>query len=287
MATEGVPLTIVGAGAVGRTLGRLFAETGHLVPFAIVNRSRASAASAARFISGAVEAYDDLGELARTQRQAVVMIATPDREIVATAQKLAQLRLVDDTSIVFHCSGALDSSALAACAAEGAATASVHPLATFADPATLIERFAGVFCMTEGMPSALAVLQPAFVALGARVIALSASAKVLYHAGAVFASNYLQAVLEAAFRCEALAGIEAHVARDMLAPLIRVSVANALSMGARNALTGPLARRDDELVKLQFERLAQNDGALAACYADLAAWTCHILGRNDPLARSP
>ena len=45
--------------------------------------------------------------------------------------------------------------------------ASVHPLKSFADPATAVANFAGTWCVMEGMPAALAVLQPAFEQIGA------------------------------------------------------------------------------------------------------------------------
>lgn len=283
MPAEPRPLAIIGAGAVGQTLGRLLAAGRDLKPVALVNRSLESGRLAARFIGGEPEPLASLADLGRLAPLSAVMIATGDRFIGSIADGLAKDGLIDSESLVFHCSGALGSEVLSACARRGAAVASVHPLATFANRAALAERFMGTFCVTEGDPRALAILTPAFSALGARVVPVTQEAKVLYHAGAVFASNYLLAILEAALCAEHLAGIESATAREMLAPLIRMSVENGLALGASAALTGPLARGDDDIVRRQYGALADHDKALARCYADMTAWAAHALSRNNPL----
>jgi predicted short-subunit dehydrogenase-like oxidoreductase (DUF2520 family) len=279
-------LLIVGAGKVGQTLGRMFASGTCLNPVAIVNRSVDSARDAAPFIGGEARPYGALSAVGEVKPFPVVMIATGDRFIAPAAQSLAALGMVDSSSVVFHCSGALGSEELAPCARLGAAVASIHPLTTFARPEPLAECMAGVFCVAEGDALALLSLEAAFLEIGARIVSIEAHAKALYHAGAVFASNYLLAILEAALRAEHLAGIDPLIAREMLAPLVRRSIENGLARGAAESLTGPLARGDDDVVSVQHSALLSRDPALARCYADMTAWTSAVLGRDDPLARS-
>ena len=240
-------LIIVGAGAVGRTLGRVLQQSGAFRVAAVISRSQDSADRASAFISEgttllAPAAGSDL-DLAR-RPGAAVMIATPDRVIESVARALADGQLVDADSLVFHCSGALSSSVLAACHSRQALLASIHPLASFADPADLAQRFSGITCAAEGDAAALDLLEPAFLLAGARVMRIPTSAKALYHAGAVLASGQVAAVIGAALAAEHAAGIEPAAAVDMLAPLIRITVENVLQQGPRKAaMTGTAAAR--------------------------------------------
>src|SRR5512137_2620103 len=121
-------LTIVGAGRVGRALGRKLRELGWKIG-AVVTRSEASARKAVRFI-GAGEPH---GTLARESlRCRVILITTPDAAVREVAKQLARIGAEElGGKIVLHTSGALDSSVLDAVREFGAATGSMHPLQSF------------------------------------------------------------------------------------------------------------------------------------------------------------
>lgn len=70
-----------------------------------------------------------------------------------------------------------------------------------------------------------------------------------YHAAASFASNFVLTVLDAAEQLATEAGIANP--RDILAPLVRQTVDNWQTQGAKQALTGPIARGDDATVAKQ------------------------------------
>jgi predicted short-subunit dehydrogenase-like oxidoreductase (DUF2520 family) len=278
-------LAIVGTGPVARTLGRLLVRSS-LAPALVIGRSRSSALAAAAFIGEhAPLPLSASANLADVWGARAVMLAVPDRAIAAVASDLARLKVIEPGTLVFHCAGALDAAVLAPCAELGALTASVHPLTSFADPATLIERFKGVFCISEGNAAALDQLEPVFAALGGRVTRLAGSAKAAYHAGAVLASGYLVTTVAAALAAEGLAGIDAESARAMLEPLLRTSIDNALKLGPVAAMTGPLVRGDDAVVQHHHATLAGSDAALGECYAALTRYAAHVLGRCDPLVR--
>jgi predicted short-subunit dehydrogenase-like oxidoreductase (DUF2520 family) len=282
-------LAIVGTGPVARTLGRVLlssSEAARLLPHLVVGRSRESAADAATFMmDGKAAVVTASANLADVRGAAALMLAVPDRSIAALARQLSELGVIQPGMLVFHCAGALDATLLAPCAALGALTASVHPLTSFADPAALAEHFAGVFCITEGNALALQQLEPVFAAAGACITRLSGSAKAAYHAGAVFASGYLVTTLAAALAAEQLAGIDTATAALMLEPLIRVSIGNALRLGPKAAMTGPLARGDDAVVLQHHATLEKLDPVLGECYAALTRYAAHVLQRNDPLER--
>ena len=268
-------LNLIGAGHVGRVLGRLLATQGGFQVRQVLTRSAASAQAGVEFIgSGApVERYDQL------QPADIHVLAVGDDQIAGACAALARATPLQG-SIVFHCSGALASGQLQAARDAGALVASVHPIRSFADPAAVAAQFSGTFCGIEGDAAALAVLTPALQAIGAQPVAIDASAKTVYHAAAVFASNYLVTVLDAALRAYMAAGIPEAVARQMAQPLATESMANVFRLGAAAALSGPIARGDLVTVDRQQRAVDQWDRATGELYRALVAPTADLARRK-------
>ena len=57
----------------------------------------------------------------------------------------------------------------------------------------------------------------------------------------------------------------------MMEPLVRETLENVLALGTARALTGPIARGDDAVVKRHLEALSAWDARIAAIYRELAA----------------
>jgi predicted short-subunit dehydrogenase-like oxidoreductase (DUF2520 family) len=270
------PLNIIGAGHLGRTLGRLFAASGAFAVQDVLTRSEASAREAIAFIgAGQAAAAPD-----RMRPADAVMLAVGDDQIEPVCAALAAAGALDGV-VVFHCSGAKSSAALQAAAAKGALTASVHPVRSFADPASVARGFAGTWCGVEGDARALALLEPALAAIGARPVAIDAAAKTVYHAASVFASNYLVTVLDAALRAYQAAGIPEDVARELARPLASETLENVFRLGARAALSGPIARGDFATVARQQAALDGSDPATGELYRALAEATARMAARRS------
>src|SRR5579863_5189020 len=121
-------VSIVGAGRVGRALGRRLHELGWRVG-GVTGRSMARARAAVREI-GAGQASS--GPTHQILNSRVVLITTPDSAIEGIAKDLAKLGGKEwSGKVVLHTSGALDSSVLQSLADLGAATGSMHPMQTF------------------------------------------------------------------------------------------------------------------------------------------------------------
>lgn len=268
-------LNLIGAGHVGRVLGKLFADSGAFVVQDVLTRTESSAIAACDFI-GAGRACRTLEQM-RPAR--VWLLAVSDDQIVPCCQALADAHLLDN-AIVFHCSGALASSALSSASDKGALTASVHPIRSFADVDQVAQHFDGTFCGIEGAPGARAVLDPAFGRIGAQLVPIDASAKTVYHAAAVFASNYLVTVLDAALRAYQAAGVPEQVARQLAQPLARESMDNVFRLGAAPALSGPVARGDMATVARQQQALANWDAPTGALYQALVPPTADLAERK-------
>jgi predicted short-subunit dehydrogenase-like oxidoreductase (DUF2520 family) len=275
MSSRTPTLNVIGAGHVGRVFGRLLAASGAFELQDVLTRSAASAQQAVAFIGAgrAVASYEEL------RPAEVYLLAVGDDQIVPASEALAQAVQVAG-AVLFHCSGALASSQMRSAMAAGAHVASVHPIRSFADPAAVADQFAGTFCGVEGAPQALALLLPALTAIGARPVPIDAAAKTVYHAAAVFASNYLVTVLDAALRAYQAAGIPEPVARQMAQPLAAESMANVFRLGAAAALSGPVARGDMATVERQQRAVAQWDAATGQLYADLVAPTVALASRK-------
>jgi len=268
-------LNLVGAGHVGRVLGRLFAASGAFTLQDVLTRSPASAQAAVAFI-GTGHACADVAQLRPAQAW---LLAVNDDQIEPVAAQLAQAHDLTG-AVVFHCSGAKASAALQAAHAGGALVASVHPIRSFADPQQVARAFAGTFCGVEGDAAALALLGPAFEAIGARLVPIDGAAKTVYHAAAVFASNYLTTVLDAALRAYQAAGIPEAVARELAQPLAAETLANVFRLGPAAALSGPVARGDLATVARQEQALLDWDEATGRLYGALVPLTTDLARRK-------
>ena len=258
-------LNIIGSGRVGRACGRLWTKARAFEVKDVLTRSRASAAAAVKFI-GAGRAAGNLDEMRPAD---VWMIATRDDAIVPSCVTLAGSGKIVPGNIVFHVSGATPSSDLNPARERGALIASVHPIKTFTDARLAAQTFPGTYCGAEGDRGALKVLKPAFAKIGARVLDINPELKPIYHAGGVFACNYLAALIEAALRAHERAGIPRSASLKALEPLVRETVDAIFEQGPAQALTGPIARGDAATVRRQLARIREWDGEMGKHYRGL------------------
>ena len=273
-------LNILGCGKAGRTLARLLLEHTLCEIGEVVNRSAASAQSAVDFI-GAGRALTDLDSM---QPARLWLIGTGDDSIAPAAAKLAQSGRLRAGDIVFHVSGATPSQALASCRAAGATVASVHPVKNFSDPLASVHSFAGTWCGCEGDAPALAVLEPAFEQLGARLFDIDARFKAIYHGGGAFACNFIPVLMELALRCEEKAGIPRDVALVMFEPIARETLEAIFRQGVAQALAGPISRGDAGTVSRHLAAMGEWDPSVRDLYArlgDVAVDIVESLGRVD------
>ncbi len=261
-------LNLIGGGRVGRTLGRLWQEGGHYQVQDVLTRSPQTAHDAIAFMGAGLP----VTALADMRPADVWMLAVPDREIAAVASALALTPNVAarQSAIAFHGSGALGSVELAPLQALGWRVASAHCLLSFASPQSALQQFAGTACALEGDPLALMELEPAFTRIGAQCFALAAEHKLLYHAGAVFATNFVPVLQALANQLWQTSGVPVEVAARLNATLLRNAVDNVLALGPAGALTGPAARGDLALVARQGAAVAQWDATAGEAYQALS-----------------
>ena len=268
-------LNIIGCGRVGKTLARLWHTGARYQIQDVLTRSRSTATEAISFIGEgcAVNALHDMRDAD------VWLLAVPDGQIAQVAAELAQVAPARTPATVFHCSGALASAELIALQTLGWQVASAHCLLSFASPATAVQQFAGTPCALEGAPRALAELEPSFAHIGARSFVLAAEHKMLYHAGAVFATNFLPVLQATARQLWDHSGVPPDVAAYLNANLLSNVVDNIQKLGPAGALTGPAARGDLALVARQSDAVHAWNPAAGDAYVALSQLAGRLAGR--------
>jgi predicted short-subunit dehydrogenase-like oxidoreductase (DUF2520 family) len=107
---------------------------------------------------------------------------------------------------------------------------------------------------------------------------LSEDQRAAYHAAASIASNFLVALEESAAELLRRTGIED--GRELLAPLVQRSAANWAAWGSA-ALTGPIARGDEETVERHLEAIEEQMPELLDLYRALSERTRALAGSSD------
>src|SRR5207302_1770328 len=193
----------------------------------------------------------------------VVILAVRDDAIRPLAHMLHDRQAIRSTHVVLHLSGVLGQEALGPLDTTRAALGSLHPLQTISDPAQAPDRLRGAWAAVEGMPRAVEAAERIAGDVGLRPFRLTAKAKAVYHAGAVFASNYFVVVEAVAQRLLRRAGLSDEESWQALRPLVEGTLENLGRQGPLAALTGPVARGDAATIRRHVEALTQDDAAVS------------------------
>jgi len=241
-------LNVIGCGRVGQTLAALFHQHGQVQVQDLYSRTLQSAERAAQFVGAGMS----VASMAQMRAADVWLLSVPDAQVALAAQALAQAQGAQVAgALVFHNSGFLSASVLQPLQALGCHVASAHPVLNFASPETGVRQFAGTPCGLEGDAAALAWLNQSLSAIGGRCFEIASADKPLYHAAAVFSSNFttvLQGIAQDAWRS---AGVPEELLRPLTQALLTSTVDNVLALGPAQALTGPAARGDTAVVEAQ------------------------------------
>jgi len=261
-------LGFIGAGTVGTALAVRLASNGYPVA-AVSSRSQTSAQNLARTIDGCC-AFDNNQAVADNAQ--LIFITTPDDAIAPVASQIHWHR----GQSVVHCSGA-DSTAILQPAREfGAQVGAFHPLQTFASPKQAMENIPGSTFALEAEEPLLNTLKEMATALGGHWVVLKASDKVLYHASAVIACNYMVTLVKLATDLWQSFNIPPQQAIQALLPLIRGTIHNIETVGIPQCLTGPIARGDIGTINKHLDALDKTAPHLLSTYCELGRQTIPI-----------
>jgi predicted short-subunit dehydrogenase-like oxidoreductase (DUF2520 family) len=274
-------LSIIGAGRVGRALGRRLREVGWKIG-AVVTSSEPTARKAVRSI-GAGHAHAFLTRQVLAAQ--VILITTPDHSVAEVAGELARIGAEElRGKIVLHTSGALSSSVLDAVKKCGAAVGSMHPLQTFSGVG--VPPLDGKVFAIEGDTPAVRMARQIARALGAVPVHIEGSKKPLYHAAGALAAGNVLALLEAATRLMTAAGMKRREAVRALLPLTRQVLENFERLGPRAAWTGPLSRGDYGVVAAHMEAMKDLPPEFAETYEAVNRLAASVLAQDSAVMQA-
>lgn len=275
-------IAVVGAGRVGTALAILLREAGHRI--VAVAGGSGTPDRAARYLPG-VPVRDAAGA---ARDAGVVLIGTPDAQIAPACEAMSRAGALGEGQTVAHLSGATGLDALASARSAGAETLCVHPLQTCPDVESGLRRIPGsAFAITAASDDACTLGEQLARDAGGTPFRLADDAKPIYHAAAVFASNYLIAITALAEELERSADVPDPL--GALMPLQRATLDNVAMLGPGSALTGPALRGDAGTVERNLAALAKHAPHAIASYVALADLTLDLAqrgGRISPDARA-
>lgn len=232
---------IIGTGIVGTALAVCLEKAGHEC-VGVNTRSRVSYERFRRYLS-----KEDLSLEQLVPEVDLLFITTQDSLIESVAASIAKLGLAREGQTWIHCSGSLSSEILRPAEGLPISCLSIHPLQAFASVDNALNILHGTHFGVEGENEQLG--EQIVWDLGGIPHRLPRGSKSLYHAGAVVASNYLVTISALAVELFVCAGIDREEALESLLPLMQGTMHNLEKLGLPQALTGPIARGDAEVVK--------------------------------------
>ena len=287
-------ISIIGAGRLGQALAIALQSSGYPI-LALVARRRQKAEKAAALLGKALDktpgkarpqplafGANQLTELPETD---LILIATPDDAIAATAQKLSNLQRGQGRSTVLHTSGALSSETLTPLAENGFPTGSMHPLVSISEPVSGAAALHGAFFCLEGTRKAKLLAESIVGDLGGKSFTIKPESKALYHAAAVMAAPHLTALVDLATELLSACGLRKSKAQQVFVPLLESTVKNLKTSNPQQALTGTFARGDVATVRRHLRALSRPELAQALeVYKLLGRHSLQLAAKNglDP-----
>lgn len=266
-----IRLAIIGAGVVARALTIALNGVGiNIDAIGVRNQNDAGNALRPYNLHSKVTSLEEAAKNAN-----VILIAVSDDAIQPVIERLYQQHVVKENTIVIHFSGAQSSDILRNPFFK-TSVASAHPLQTFPNVDAALSKLKNTHWFCEGDADALNWVRAVIEKLKGRFIEIETKHKTLYHIGAVFACNYLTALVNIAQQCHQQAGIDKSNSLTALRPLIEATLENIVALGTTQALTGPIARGDVNIVKNHLESLQDFDQQVLSLYKSLGLATIEI-----------
>jgi len=264
--THPTTVVVIGAGRVGTAVAVLLERVGHRVE--AVSGGEQTRARARRYLPFATFVPAAKAHAASLSGK-LIIIGVPDDAIAAACTRLAAVGGFRSGQRVLHLSGSVGLDALEGAENMGAQVLSLHPLQSFPNVEEGIRRLPGSgIAVTARDEEGYAYGEALGLDLSGRPFRLSDDVKPLYHAAAVFCSNYLVAVEGVADELFRLAGLEDPL--KLFGPLARTALEATLESGPRAAITGPAARGDAGTIRRNLDALAARAPETVSPYVALA-----------------
>ncbi len=222
---------LIGAGRVGTAFAYWLERAGYTVAGAW-DSSPAALARAEKIMGRRVRvSLDRLVEASN-----ILLVGTPDATIPRIARRIGGALRRDTT--LFHFSGVLGPRLVKR---TGVSQGVIHPLAAFPDYGAY-RKMKDCYFSVSGDPRAVRTAQHFLRRMGMKYFVLGARDRRYYHLAAVFASNFLVALLAVAARLGLRSGIKEQDFIRYFQPLITGQLADVMRQGLKKSLSGPVER---------------------------------------------
>jgi predicted short-subunit dehydrogenase-like oxidoreductase (DUF2520 family) len=230
---------IIGAGRVGPIFGAALAGAGH----ALVGISAVSQASRDR--AEAMLPGVPILEIPQIiERSELVILAVPDSELAALVSGLAATGAWQPGQLVLHTAPSFGTEVLAPAMALGAIPLAIHPAMAFTGTSIDLVRLRESYCAV----TAAAVVQPIGMALvvemGAEPVLVADKDRQAYAEAIAIATSFSAAIVGQA--TDLLAGLGMQSPGQVLAPLVRSAVENALAAATPSTIDVASFRFDED-----------------------------------------
>ena len=259
---------IIGSGKLGVSLGRYFKESGICIT-GIYGIDLKEADFGSQMIG--TTHFSSLDKLLISSK--LIMIAVPDDQIGRVWEEIKERGV--EGRVVFHTSGTLSSTVFKGAERYGVKAASLHPMMTFSDRNTEIEKMKGMTIAIEGECKELEKL---IRGTGNKYFKVDAKMKVRYHLGGVYACNLLIPMVSRGIENLKMCGMNEEQVKEVLMPLIEKTIENINLKGVQGAVSGPLERGDAGTIEKHLKCQNQEERKL---YIEGSKELLRILDRKD------
>lgn len=282
------PFGLIGVGALAHAMAATWAHQAPNQPIGVWARSASRGVRLRDAVQRSVgrpegiETIDLLDSIDEMAAMHTTVLAVRDSDLEEVARELAQHPPEVEDAVVLHASGALPVHVLEPLRLVGYQIGRMHPLVSLrrkADP----EGFRGVGFSISGGPVAVARAKALALWLGGWILPPLAEgeAQVRYHAAASLLAGGIGVLFEYSLDGMARALGDRDAARGGLIHLLRSVAANLEEVEPRDALTGPSARGDVEVVRQHLEALTPEG---AEIYRALLPAMLHMAFERGTLA---
>lgn len=259
-------ISIIGFGAVGKTLSLCFDQVGlHIL--SIYNRSSANLKDIPHTLPK-TRICSQLKELIPAD---IIFITVPDDQIQTVALQLDQSGIDLSNSIVVHCSGLHPASILKKLEPVCLGIAAVHPIYNFSSPDDDAENFADTPCIVSGGEDCLDAVEELFSQIKAKPFRIADQDKHAYHAACVMALTFPACLAESIKQLLQKSGLSPEKAIKLTQDMLASTTASLTQTPTSNFnafFGGPIARGETQAVRAHLE--AQSSSRHSDVYKALA-----------------
>lgn len=237
----------IGAGKVGFSLGRYFAENGVSLTGYFSSHVQ-SATEAAKFTGSSV--YYELADIVRDSD--ALFLTVPDKSV---RELYGQIREMDISGkCLCHCSCAMSADeAFPDIRKLGAFGYSMHPLFPISSKYETFKELHSAYFSIEGSEERIGEWVAFYEQLGNGIKVIHGNMKSRYHAACIMAGNLVSALAVKSLSMMEECGFSESEALKAFAPMIMSNVKRILAAGPTEAVSGPVERNETETVRRHIE----------------------------------